>query len=105
MYLTLSNIGSNEKGKSEKIFFNYRSYPGQHIDQWSRKTRKNTTALVNNKKQARVRIKRVKSDSYLTYANYVNHKVLRKYPSPTNTNKLIMTHAVNEKLHSVEQLS
>ena len=41
-------------------------YPCQYIDQWPRKTRESTTALAK-KKKACVCIKRVKSDSYLTY--------------------------------------
>jgi hypothetical protein len=56
---------TNEKGKYEKIFFcNYRSYPCKHIDQWPRKTRESTTAL-KTKTKPRVRIKRLKSVSYL----------------------------------------
>ena len=40
-------------------------YPWQHINQWPRKTRERTTTLATKKKKAYVRIKRVKSNSYL----------------------------------------
>ena len=45
-------------------------YPRQHIDQWPRKTRESTTALATKKKKACVRIKRVKTDSCLTYGRH-----------------------------------
>ena len=62
---------TNEKGKCEKNFFfcNYRSrLPlSTHRPVTTKNTRESTTALATKKKKNRVRIKRVKSDSYLTY--------------------------------------
>jgi hypothetical protein len=53
------------KGKVWEEFICVINY--QHIDQWPRKTRESTTALGTKKKKACVCIKRVKTDSYLTY--------------------------------------
>ena len=61
-------------------------YPCQHIDQWPRKTWESTTALATKKKKVCVRIKWVKTDSYLTYGQSCNMKL---YVDTPNTNKLI----------------
>jgi len=76
---------TNEKGKCEKNFFfviTGQDYPCQHIDQWPRKTRESTTALATKKKKACVRIKRVKTDSYLTYGHL--RKKMKLYVIETN---------------------
>jgi hypothetical protein len=58
-------------------------YPCQHINQWPRKTRESMTALVTKKKKKRVRIKRVKSDSYLTYGqSRKTYGIIRDTPPP-----------------------
>ena len=57
------------------------------------KTRESTTALATKKKKAYVCIKRVKSDSYLTYGQSCKtYGIIRRPPLPPrkkNTNKLI----------------
>ena len=57
---------TNEKGKWEGFFFviTDQDDPCQHIDQWPRES---ATSLATIKKKACVRIKRVKTDTYLTY--------------------------------------
>ena len=64
---------TNEKSVRRIVFCFFfvitdQDYPCQHIDQWPRKTRESTTALATKKVNLTcVRIKRVKSDGYLTY--------------------------------------
>ena len=63
---------TNEKGKCEKnrFFCNYRS--GLSLSTHRPMTTKNTeitTPLATKSKKARVLIKRVKTDSYLTYGH------------------------------------
>jgi hypothetical protein len=80
---------TDEKRKCEKnCFCNYRSYPCQHIDQWRRKTRESTTALETTKTKARVRIKRVKSDSSLTYGQSLKHEIIP--PPPLQINSYVL---------------
>ena len=58
-------------------------YPCQHTDQRPRKTRESTTALATKKPKKRVCIKRVKSDSYLTYGQSCKtYGIIRRPPSP-----------------------
>jgi hypothetical protein len=76
----------------EEFFFviTDQDYPCQHIDQWPRKTRESTTALATKKKKTCVRIKRVKSDSYLTYDQSCKTYMELYVDTPQkNTNKLI----------------
>ena len=59
---------TNEKGKCEQIFFcNYRS--GLPLSTHRPVTTKNTEKYDSIRKKACVRIKRVKTDSYLTYGH------------------------------------
>ena len=68
-------IALTKRESGRRIFFGItdQDYTCQHIDQWQRKTRESTTALaIKKKKKTCVRIKRVKSDSYLTYGQSCN---------------------------------
>ena len=62
---------TNEKGKCEKnLFCNYRSDMTTLVNPSTsdhQKTRESTTALATKKPRQYVRIKRAKSDSYLSY--------------------------------------
>jgi hypothetical protein len=58
-------IALTERESVRRIFLC--NYPCQHIDMWPRKTRERTTVLGTKKKKACVRIKRVKTNRYLTY--------------------------------------
>jgi hypothetical protein len=72
LWLHVKHFIALMKRKSVRWFFfviTGQDEPCQHIDQWPRKTRESTTALATKKKKACVRIKRVKTDSYLTYGH------------------------------------
>jgi hypothetical protein len=86
LWLHVNHFIALTKRESVRRFFfviTDQDYPCQHIDQRPRKTRESMTTLTTKKKKACVRIKRVKTESYLTYvytANHVKHEIIRRYP-------------------------
>ena len=85
---------TNEKGKCEKncfffIFCNYRS--GLPLSTHQPVTMKNMGKYesIGDKKTC-VRLKRVKTDRYLTYtANHVKHEIIHR-PLPTQINSFVL---------------